>query len=106
VNLRAKRTDVYSDTVPEGRVVSTSPATGSTAHVGDTVTVYVSKGPRPVKVPDVVGMKDGDAKKLLEQAGFHVDERKLPGGPHQVLRQSPPGGSLAPRGSTVVIYVF
>jgi serine/threonine-protein kinase len=106
VNLRAKRTDVYSDTVPEGRVVSTSPAAGSTAHVGDTVTVNVSKGPRPVKVPDVVGMKDGDAKKLLEQAGFHVDERKLPGGPHQVLRQSPPGGSLAPRGSTVVIYVF
>ena len=106
VHLRPKQREVYSDTVAVGRVVSTTPPAGSTAHVGDTVIVNVSKGPRPVQVPDVVGMKDGDAKKILEHAGFKVREQRLPGGPHEVLHQNPGGGSFAPPGSTINIYVF
>jgi len=106
VGLEPSRSDVYSDTVEPGKVVTTQPAPGATAHEGQTVIVQVSKGPQPVRVPDVVGDKSDDARKLLEAAGFHVDERKFPGGPDQVLRQSPPGGTLAPRGSTVVLYVF
>jgi serine/threonine-protein kinase len=106
VRLQPKQRQVYSDSVQTGKVVSTAPPAGSTAHVGDTVIVNVSKGPRPVKVPDVVGMKDGDAKKLLEQAGFQVHEQRLPGGPHEVLHQNPGGGSFAPPGSTINIYVF
>jgi len=106
VHLRPQQKGVYSDTVPAGKVVSTTPAAGSTAHVGDSITVNVSKGPRPIQVPDVVGDKDSDAKKILEHAGFHVEERSLPGGPHEVLHQSPGGGSMAPPGSTVTIFVF
>jgi eukaryotic-like serine/threonine-protein kinase len=106
VQLKPLRKDLYSDSAPAGTVIRTRPAAGSTAHVGDTVTVDVSKGPRPVKVPDVVGMKDGDARKLLEHAGFKVQEQRLPGGPHEVLHQNPAGGSFAPPGSTIKIYVF
>ena len=106
VQLQPQRKDVYSDTVQAGTVLRTRPGAGITAHVGDTVTVEVSKGPRPVKVPDVVGMKDNEAKKLLEHAGFKVQEQRLPGGPHEVLHQNPGGGSFAPPGSTINIYVF
>jgi len=106
VGLKASRQDVYSDTVPAGKVVTTLPAPGATAHEGQTVVVKVSKGPPLVRVPDVVGDSEKDAKAILERAGLHVDERKLPGGPKMVLQQSPRGGSMVPRGSTVVIEVF
>ena len=71
-----------------------------------TIVVEVSKVPQPVRVPDVVGDKAAAAKQTLEQAGLQFDERKFPGGPDQVLRQTPSAGSVVPRGTTVVIYVF
>ena len=106
VGLTPSRQDVYSDTVPAGKVVTTTPAPGATAHEGQTVVVKVSKGPPLVRVPDVTGDNDKDAKRILEAQGFRVDERRLPGGPKTVLHQTPSAGSMVPRGTTVVIYVF
>jgi hypothetical protein len=40
-------TQVYSDTVPSGRVISQNPVGGSTAVVGSAVNLTVSKGPAP-----------------------------------------------------------
>jgi hypothetical protein len=40
-------TQVYSDTVPNGRVISQNPVGGSTAVVGSAVNLTVSKGPDP-----------------------------------------------------------
>ncbi|MGL4175718.1 MAG: Stk1 family PASTA domain-containing Ser/Thr kinase, partial [Dermatophilaceae bacterium] len=59
------------DTVPKGSVISQNPRDG-TLFKGDTVTLVVSKGPVLVAVPNVIGQQVGDARRVLEQAGFQV----------------------------------
>ncbi len=105
VHLQAKRSDVYSDTVPAGRVVSTSPPAGSTAHVGDTVVVNVSKGPRLRPVPDVTGQPIQQAIRAINQAGFKADPHQIfPGGPGKVVRETPSG--MQRPGSTIRLDYF
>ncbi|HEX9410596.1 MAG TPA: protein kinase [Actinomycetota bacterium] len=58
-----------------------------------------------VVVPDVVGMKKGDAEKLLEDKGFNVEEAAAEGRHDRVVRTDPPPGTLAAQGSTVTLYV-
>jgi eukaryotic-like serine/threonine-protein kinase len=105
VSLHPRRTDVFSDTVPEGEVVSTSPAAGSTAHVGDTVTVNVSKGPRLIQVPNVTGKPIQAAIKQINQAGFRAQPRQIfPGGPGKVVVESPSG--MQRPGTTIVLRYY
>jgi len=103
--FKVSTTSAYSDTVPQGSVISQSPARGNAA-VGSTVTLVISKGPQLFPVPDVVGMKVNKATKALEDAGFHVDVQSLSGGPKLVLAQSPAGGSMEPHGTTITLSVF
>ena len=98
--------DIFSDTVPAGQVISTTPRAGTTAHQGDPITVNVSKGPHLYPVPDVTGDYVADAKATLEHAGFKVNVNAFPGGPGKVLRQSPGGGSFQRRGTTITLFVF
>ena len=49
----------FNDEVKENRVIETSPSERSRLERGSTVTLVVSRGPRTVEVPDVVG-KDRD----------------------------------------------
>ncbi|GIM94511.1 Stk1 family PASTA domain-containing Ser/Thr kinase [Paractinoplanes toevensis] len=65
----------YSDTVPEGAVVSTDPAKGTELKRGDTVTVVVSKGRAPIQVPDLVGKNINDARNELQRLGLTAVER-------------------------------
>ncbi len=58
-----------------------------------------------VMVPDVVGMKKGEAEKLLEDKGFNVEEVAVQGQHDRVVRTDPPPGTLAAQGSTVTLYV-
>ncbi len=58
-----------------------------------------------VVVPDVVGMKKGDAEKLLEDKGFNVEEAAAEGRHDRVVRTDPPPGTHAAQGSTVTLYV-
>lgn len=71
------------------------------------MTLTVSKGPRMIEVPDVVGDSVDDAKQKLEDAGFEVDEdRGLLGlFGDTVKKQSVDGGDTAPEGSTVTITI-
>lgn len=72
--FKASREYAYSDTVPEGEVVSQSPEAGKKAKKGDTITYYLSRGVETVKVPNVTNKSEEDAKKELEKAGFTVPE--------------------------------
>ena len=47
------RTDVYSDTVPDGRVISTSPSAGVMVAPGTAVNYVVSKGEEPPPPPPI-----------------------------------------------------
>ncbi|MEV5973569.1 Stk1 family PASTA domain-containing Ser/Thr kinase [Streptomyces sp. NPDC051921] len=89
-----------------GSVAAQSLAEGSRAAKGDTITLTVSKGPRMIEVPDVVGMSTSEAKAELEGAGFEVKvEKTFPFLGDTVSGQSVDGGSTAAEGSTVTITI-
>ena len=106
LGLVASPTEAYSDTVPEGQVISQQTREGSTVYRGDSVSYTVSKGPEMVTVPDVVGLQRQEARNKLEGAGFTVQEDLILGGFFNTVRSSDPaGGSKVKKGSTVTISV-
>ena len=65
--------EVYSFYYPEGIIIEQNPMEGSEYLVGDTtVKCKISKGPRIVTVPNVIGLDFEDAKEFLESSGFTV----------------------------------
>ena len=107
LGLVASPTEAYSDTVPEGQVISQQTREGSTVYRGDSVSYTVSKGPEMVTVPDVVGLQRQEARNKLEGAGFTVQEDLILGGFFNTVRSSnPAGGSKVKKGSTVTISVM
>lgn len=106
LGFKVDTTEVNSDTVPVGRIVTQSPDSG-TGQKGDMISLVVSKGPVMVTVPNVVRMGLAAAKQTLEDAGFRVSVREasLYIGVQYVVATDPAGGSKAPKGSTVVVSV-
>ncbi|HZC40193.1 MAG TPA: Stk1 family PASTA domain-containing Ser/Thr kinase, partial [Streptosporangiaceae bacterium] len=95
-------------TVAKNIVIKTNPPNGNKVAAGTTVTVFVSKGPRKVSVPDVTGQPVSDATNLLKSKGFQVTQKTLQNStakPNTVIRQSPSGNTSAVKGSTVTIFV-
>ncbi|MFJ4984646.1 Stk1 family PASTA domain-containing Ser/Thr kinase [Streptomyces sp. NPDC088732] len=95
---------VFSDQADEGAVAAQGTQAGQQLAAGDTVTLTVSKGQQMIEVPDVQG-KDADvARQELKAAGFDVRVIRFffTG---QVSNQSPAGGSQAPKGSTITLWV-
>ena len=70
-NLKANVVEVNSSQEP-GIVLATSPKAGETVVEGTTVRVNVSKGPKPVAVPNVVGQPYASAESALQGQGFGV----------------------------------
>ena len=70
LNLVLKQVDESSDTVEEGCVIRTEPATGEELKTGDSVTLYVSTGPKKAKMPGLVGEDITTALKMLKAVGF------------------------------------
>jgi serine/threonine-protein kinase len=90
--------------VPEGFVSRTDPAAGSRVFKNSVVTVFLSLGPKQLKVPEVSGLSAEAAKKLLTDSGFVVGSSKnffgdaLEG---QVLELSTPAGAILNQGSVL-----
>lgn len=100
-------TEQVNSEVDKGKVAAQTPRADSQLAVGDAVTLTLSKGPEMVEVPNVVGASVDDAKSLLEQSGFKVDEdRGLLGlFGDTVKKQSVEAGKTAPKGSTITITI-
>ncbi|MEV6396355.1 Stk1 family PASTA domain-containing Ser/Thr kinase [Streptomyces sp. NPDC051907] len=95
-----------NSSVEAGSVAKQSAAEGAQLARGDTITLTVSKGPRMIEVPDVVGDNVDDATSELEAAGFQVDtEKSFPFLGDTVESQSVAGGDQAPEGSTVKLKI-
>lgn len=96
----------FSREVPEGNVISQQPtaADGALA-VGETVKVVVSQGPELIEVPDVRGLAEESAKKVLQDEGFEVKVNRSYGLFSLVSKQDPEAGANAEAGSTVAITV-
>jgi eukaryotic-like serine/threonine-protein kinase len=97
-----------SDSVDEGRVISTQPGENTQLEKGRTVVLVVSSGPEQVSVPDVVGDREDDARSTLEGAGLRADvteEESETDEPGTVLRQDPGSGAKLDKGGTVKLVV-
>jgi eukaryotic-like serine/threonine-protein kinase len=97
---------------PSGQVVDQGPAAGTRVRRGTRVRIDVSVGPNPgptATVPDVVGQDQQSATTTLQNAGFEVQTINVPvTDPSQagmVVDEQPGGGTKAPQGSQVTIYV-
>ncbi|MFF2197135.1 Stk1 family PASTA domain-containing Ser/Thr kinase [Streptomyces sp. NPDC058157] len=96
--------DQVNSPAPAGTVANQSVAAGTQAAGGDTVTLTLSKGPRPVPVPNVAGQDVDTARKTLEALGFKVKvERPFLSFSSTVDTQSVPAGQSVPEGSTITI---
>ena len=101
-------TDEMPNAKPEGTVLEQDPRGGTRADEGSTVTLFVSSGPAPVKVPDVVGKTEAQATKILEDKGFEVssESRASPKVDAGLVIETDPAASLKlAAGETVTIVV-
>ena len=109
VGFEVSSTSAPSDSTPEGIVSDQSPDGGTQASKGSTVTITVSSGPSTTTVPDEVGQDKQVAIDDLKANGFKVNVQNVAcGDPNQdniVQDQDPAGGSDAPTGGTVDIFV-
>ncbi len=98
---------VNSATVEEGLVVNSDPPGNSTATNGSTVTINVSRGPKLVKVPVLVGAQRDVAVERIRGRGLEpsVSEEESNAPEGQVISQSPDAGSQVDPGSGVSIVV-
>jgi serine/threonine-protein kinase len=63
---------MYSSAAPSGTVIAQRPAPGSRTDAEGLVTLIVSKGPKPIPLPDLRGLKQEAAEALLRHLGFRV----------------------------------
>lgn len=108
--LPATRTTKNSDSVEEGTVIGSDPEAGAEVPVGSTVTVIVSSGPANTKqkVPDLTGMTQSAAQKMLESYGLALgdvsqEESDSPAG--TVISQTVPEGTEVAKGTRVGITI-
>jgi beta-lactam-binding protein with PASTA domain len=104
-----KVTEVDSDKIKAGSVISQNPLEGAEVKVGSPVELVVSKGVGTVPVPSVVGRSFAHAKDELTKAGLTVgkiradeDDDHMDG---VVLRQTPAANEAAPKGSAVDLVI-
>ncbi len=107
-SLNGKSRRAASESTPKGRIFKQKPAAGATVSRGDTITFWVSSGPPRIYVPDVVGLSQGEATAMLEEAGFTVNTDLVIGFgeyPGDVVAQDPVAGTRGRVGDEVVIEV-
>jgi beta-lactam-binding protein with PASTA domain len=98
-----------STTVKAGRVISTEPPAGTELQLGSSVTMLISSGPAPVRVPDVNGQSLSAAEATLTNAeltiGTVTQKVSTAQSPGTVLSQSPNGGSSVRAGTKIELTV-
>jgi eukaryotic-like serine/threonine-protein kinase len=98
-----------SPTVAAGRVIGTEPSAGTEVQLGSTVTVMVSSGPAPVRVPDLTGDSLTAAESALasDELALGTVTRRVSATqqPGTVLSQSPTKGTSVHAGDKVNLVV-
>ena len=111
--VRLQEADLKGKTVriasrlPKDRVLRQDPAPGTDARKGSTVGLTVSKGPRAVRVPSVIGSTQSSATSTLQKAGFKVAVEEIQATEPRgiVVRQRPAPTARAAKGSVVTISI-
>jgi len=98
----------FDEKVDKGLVVSATPKVGTELKRGQTVDLVVSKGPAPVKIPNLVGQTKEAATATLTKAGLEVKyadaySKTVPEG--SVVSSNPKAGATVPKGGTVTLTI-
>ena len=109
--LNPVREDMFSNEIAVGSVVATDPPKESMVKAGDTVKVYVSKGPEIVQVavPSLIGKTTDVAGTLLTDAGLVLGEvsnetsETYPTG--QITYQDTTAGELVNQGTKINVTI-
>src|SRR6266508_3186962 len=104
--LKGKAIQTESDK-PQGQVISQSPTAGASVKQGETVKLKVSKGPKPIAVPNVVGSTFESANSTLLGMGFGVKREVVTSdAPKDTVVDTTPGvGTLQPPGTLITVMV-
>ena len=92
---------------PIDTVTATAPKAGTELVQGSTVRVNVSKGPRPITVPNVIGSSYESAESQLQGLGFAVAREDVEDEAAEgvVVGQNPAAGTQQGRGSVITLQV-
>jgi eukaryotic-like serine/threonine-protein kinase len=98
----------YDDSVTAGLIISQDPQAGAKLLQKETVTIVVSRGPRPIMLDDYSGQPYGVVKSALEHLQLSVApsydySTSIPAG--DVISTDPPAGSVVHHGDTVSVLV-
>jgi serine/threonine-protein kinase len=106
-NLAPMVRQAYDDKVRKGLVISTKPKAGTPLRRDTAVTLVVSKGPPPVRLPDVRGDRATDVVRQLQGLGLKVttSERFDDQAPEGTVISQSPGAGTVLKGSTVQLTV-
>ncbi len=101
-------THAFNDSIAKNSVISQKPDAQAKVERGSPVTIVISDGPPPVRVPNVVGQPSTDAEATLENLGFQVKETNeysttVP--KDDVISTDPAVGVSPPKGSPVTVVV-
>ena len=99
-----------SDTVASGTAIRTDPAVAALVPKGSPITLFVSSGAAPVKVPPVEGLTEAAARTKLNGLGLGVDVtyQNVPDGDPKdgkVITQSIASGTDIPPGTMIKLKV-
>ncbi|MCZ4500510.1 MAG: protein kinase [Marmoricola sp.] len=97
----------YDRTIPNGRVISTNPAAKELLKRGTAVSIVVSKGRRPITIPDLTGRSGSGAAQRLTELGFKVtttEEFSDTVAKGKVISQNPANGTGF-RGNAIALVV-
>lgn len=108
---KIKKKEEYSDTVEKGKIISQTPEANSEVTPDKTsVKFVVSKGAKPIKISDYIGMTINEA--LLDLANNGINESQVKQTQQEsdkeagtILSQTPSAGSSVTPGNTMINFV-
>jgi eukaryotic-like serine/threonine-protein kinase len=107
-HLRSKVVKQPNGTVPVNHVISSNPQFGSLEPANTVVTLYVSSGPKKIKVPHLIGSTAAQAQTTLTADGltpFVTTDPNSTRPAGTVIKQNPPAGTLVSPNTKVTITV-
>jgi serine/threonine-protein kinase len=98
----------YDETAPVGEVVDQDPVSGIRLQEGETVTIFVSRGPRPITLDTYAGQPAATVEAALRNLGLvprRTEVYATTVGAGDVVRTDPIAGTVVHRGDGVTVVV-
>jgi eukaryotic-like serine/threonine-protein kinase len=104
--LQPKIHRIFSGEQPD-TITAQQPHAGDSVVKGTTVNINVSRGAKPVPVPDVTGQPFANAKSALEGQGWQVSREDIQSDMPQgvVVAETPQAGTPEPKGTKITLSV-